>query len=151
MYKEPIPPLCRSACSAGQINTALVYRTSLCTNLCQSIANLLQIRADPSPTFYQSLPIHRPSYTNRLPILYQSITNPMSIQCQSVSNPIQSIQGCPHIATLGPIHWQSNSLIHYQYPDSMSICQSWTNPSILEQSWTNLMPILCQSADPMPT
>ena len=31
---------------------------------------------------------------------------------------------------------------HYQYPDSMSICQSWTNPSILEQSWTNLMPIL---------
>ena len=34
---------------------------------------------------------------------------------------------------------------HYQYPDSMSICQSWTNPSILEQSWTNLMPILCRS------
>ena len=95
-------------------------------------ADLVPIRANPST------------------ILHQSIANPMSIQCQSGPNPIQSIQGCPPRTTRGPTDWQSNPSIHYQYPDSMSICQSSTNPSIPEQSWTNLTPILCQSADRMP-
>ena len=53
------------------------------------------------------------------------------------SNPINPRLPTSHHSGTNP------STIHYQYPNSMSICQSWTNPSIPEQSWTNLMTIIC--------
>ena len=74
----------------SDVNPVSVHRQYL-TNPCQTIANLLPIRADPSTIFDQSVPIHRQSYTNPC----QSTANLIPIDCQSDVNSV-------------PIRFQSN-------------------------------------------